>query len=191
MSKTLKSLLKNTINLKVNPKKTFLVAVSFLSLFLAAPSLWAASSVYTSVEEKKCKMLQDSSKDPEAEIDYFTMSCPGRDGYEIIVDGGDARSWLVIKKKGKEIYDMRVDEFNNAPGGFPYVGGKVLEWCYSDAKKLTALIIRITGQGPDSSNKEVSKLFVIRHQDGKFCFLGSDPTNEGARKLADSPQACR
>lgn len=166
-----------------------------LSLVICAWPAFANESLYTPLDLKKCKMIESSENDPKAEIDYFTAKCPGRDGYDIIISGGDLRSWIILQRQGKDIYDSRLDVFANAPGGFPYVAGGALEWRYGDDKKLRSLIFRIAGQDdskdPTLNPKNVSKLLVIRHDSGKFCFVGSDVTNVGARKLADGTPACK
>lgn len=165
----------------------------FIFFFMICiPSLVQASnSIYTSIDRKDCKMLEDSANDPKAEIDYFTMRCPGRDGYEIFVQGGDLRSWIEIKKKGKKIFDLREDPsfFKYVPGSFPYISGTKLEWRYNSQNQLLALIVRLAG-GDESGTKEQSILYVIRHKEGKFCILGSKRNNEEAQTLADSVNTC-
>lgn len=170
-------------------KKTFLA----LSLCLAVLSFTAQAndSAYTPLEEKSCKMLESSEKNPKAEIDYFTMACPGRDAYEVKVVGGDTRSWLLLSKNGQEIYDSMNDISANAKGSFPYISGKVLEWRYDNAKALIGLIVRVNAQDENNPQKSNSDLFVFRHQNGRFCYLGSQKTNEAARKIADSSGACK
>lgn len=158
-------------------------------------SVRAQESFYTPLDLKKCKMIESSENDPNAEMDYFTAQCPGREGYDVIVSGGDMRSWIILKKNGIAIYDSRVDIFENAPGGFPYVAGGALEWRHGVDKKWRALIFRIAGQD-DNNNvmdkpKDVSTLFVVKNLGGKFCLLGTSKTNEGARALADGEAPCK
>lgn len=170
-------------------RKSFLLVLS-----LTAIPVMAQESAYTPLDLAKCTILESSENDPNAEIDYFTVQCPGREGYDVMFLGGDLRSWITLKKKGAEIYDARKDVLENAPGGFPHISSGVLEWRYDAAKKLKGLIFRIAGQDmgkdPATNPKDVSTLFVIRHHEGKFCFLGTDKTNEGARRLADGGKAC-
>ena len=170
-------------------KQTFLP----LLLCLAAVSFAAQAmdSAYTPIEEKFCKMLESSQNNPNAEIDYFTMSCSGRDGYEVKVTGGDLRSWLVISKNGQEVYNSINDINANVKGQFPYISGKVLEWRYDNKKALTGLIVRVNGQDANNPNKSTSELFVFRHDNGRFCYSGTHQSNEGARKVVDSKGVCR
>ncbi len=150
----------------------------------------ANQSAYTSLEEKKCQVLESSENDPEAEIDYFSMACPGRDGYSIQVAGGDLRSWLVVLKNNQVVYDGMADINNHIGGHFAYIAGEVLEWRYDQANKLVSLIVRVNAQDENDSNKALSRLLVFRHNNGRFCFLGIQKTNEAAQRIADSRNDC-
>lgn len=169
-----------------------------LALLIFIPKLtFAQESFYTPLDLAKCKTIESSENDPNAEIDYFTSKCPGRDGYDVIVTGGDLRSWVILEKKGKLIFDSRIDVFENAPGGFPYVSGGMLEWRYGKDKKLSALIFRISGQVENTADgkmlhaKDISHLIIIRALSDGFCFLGKSKTNDEARIVADGPQTCK
>lgn len=164
--------------------KTFLP----LSICLAALSFAAQAmdSAYTPLEGKLCKMQEST-----VEGDSFSSSCPGRSGYEVMVTGGDSRSWLVLSKNGQPVYDSMNDVSTNVKGQFPYIAGKVLEWRYDNAKALVGLIVRVNSQNADNPDKSISELFVFRHENGRFCFSGTHKTNEGARKIADSKGFCR
>lgn len=166
-------------------KKIFVLIVCLISC-----NALANESQYTSLEEKQCKVLRDSSKDPKAEIDYFTMQCPGREGLTVMVEGGDARTWLVIKRAKNEVYNMWVDLAQNALGQFPLIAGKVLEWRYDNNKKLIGLIVRVDST-IEESQKIASRLYVLRYQQNKFCFLSSETTNDLAQKKVDSQQVCK
>jgi hypothetical protein len=151
----------------------FLLSISF--------DIQATESAYTSLEEKPCKILASNT-----EQDYFISSCPGRDGYQIQVAGGDSRSWFIILKNKHTLYDSLNDISEHATGNFANLTDKVLEWRYDNAHQLIALIVRINTQDSDDIQKNISDLFVFRHDKGRFCYAGSHKTNEGARELADT-----
>lgn len=159
-----------------------------LSLCLTALSFaaQASDSAYTPLADQYCKMVESNAQE-----DYFSMSCQGRDGYEVKVSGGDSRSWLVLLKNGQPVYDSMNDVNANVKGQFPYIAGKVLEWRYDNAKALVGLIVRVNSQNADNPEKSISELFVFRHDNGRFCFSGVHKSNEGARKIADSKGFCR
>jgi Tfp pilus assembly protein PilF/uncharacterized protein YecT (DUF1311 family) len=151
----------------------------------AKNKLDAANSVYTSLEEKSCKILE--SHDDEG----FISSCPGHAGYQIQIEGGDARSWLIILKNKRPVYDSQTDFLKHPTGNFAAINRKVLEWRYDNAKKLIGLIVRVVAQDKSESPKEISDLFVFRHDNGRFCYAGTHKTNEGAREIADSQTGCK
>jgi len=161
----------------------------FLFLVGMVHPVYANESKYTTLETKQCRMLEDSANDPNAEGDYFSMLCPGRESYSVTVEGGDLRSTLVLKRGNTEIYNMWSDLFKQPVGQFPNVSGKVLEWRYDDKKNLLGLIVRVNGSDADTQ-KTISRLFVIRHTQGKFCLLSSEVTNEKAQKMLDSQKKC-
>ncbi|MEI6707630.1 MAG: hypothetical protein WCK96_10905 [Methylococcales bacterium] len=156
-------------------------------LFSVSFKVWAMESAYTSLEEKSCKILE--SHDNEA--GGFISSCPSHDGYQIQIVGGDARSWLIILKNKRPIYDSQTDISMHATGNFATIDSKVLEWRYDNAKKLIGLIVRVGSQDKSDPSKEVSDLFVFRHDNGRFCYAGSHKTNEGAREIADTQTVCK
>jgi hypothetical protein len=153
----------------------------------AQNKLDAENSVYTSLEEKSCKILE--SHDDEG--GGFISSCPGHAGYQIQIEGGDARSWLIILKNKRPVYDSQTDFLKHPTGNFAAINRKVLEWRYDNAKKLIGLIVRVVAQDKSESPKEISDLFVFRHDNGQFCYAGTHKTNEGAREIADSQTGCK
>ena len=99
-------------------------------------------SVYTRLTD--CRVIESSANDPNAEIDYFSNECPGKENYRIFHEGMDSRSWLVIKKGSEMVIDLRDAVMQNAPGNFPTVSEKVAEWRYQ-GKTPIAFIFRIVG----------------------------------------------
>lgn len=164
----------------------WILAVLLLTVISTAS---ANESKYTTLEIKQCRMLEDSANNPNAEGDYFSMLCPGRESYSVTVEGGDLRSTLVLKKGETEVYNMWSDLFKQPVGQFPNVSGKVLEWRYDAQKKLLGLIVRVNGSDADTQ-KTISRLFVIRHVEGKFCLVSSEATNEAAQRVLDGDKHC-
>lgn len=170
------------------------------ALALLIPTLSFAGpkfdSAYTSLDDKECNLLTSSETDPEAQIDYFSSICPGRDGYQVKLLGGDIRSWIGLLKPG-QAYDDGVDFYAplmvGAEGHFPNVQGTKLEWRYADGK-LVAFILRMTAQDIEEYEKSIENLVVLRVDTAdlsKTCLLGSvnvakvKNANEAARAMAD------
>ena len=70
-----------------------------------------ATSEYTTTDPKKVKILEDSSRDKDAEGDSFMHQCPGLGGYKVIHEGGDLRSWINLVYNGKKT-DLMQDTFS-------------------------------------------------------------------------------
>ena len=169
---------------------THFLFVLLLALLSMHTLSWAVDagyrSVYTSLE--KCDVIESSEQEADAEIDYFTAECPGREGYRILHVGGDSRSWIVIKRGEKTVLDLYDDVMRNQPGAFPFVSGKVAEWRYK-GEALIALIFRIAGSDLET-DKLKSELMVVRLGGEKSCVIGTSTSNEKAREIAESSKAC-
>lgn len=133
-------------------------------------------------------MIESSEQEADAEIDYFSAECPGREGYRIFHVGGDSRSWIVIKSGEETVIDLYDDVMRNQPGAFPFVSGKVAEWRYRE-ESLIALIFRIAGSDLDTE-KLKSELIVVRFDVKQACMIGVATSNEEARAIADSNKVC-
>ncbi len=165
-----------------------MILFSILSIALSAEA--AFTSAYTDLNT--CKILTSSENDPDAEIDYFTSVCPGREGFDVRIDGGDLRSWVSLATKNTDTLVAENISFAFAEGQFPNVAGSMLEWRYKNGK-LTALIVRMSGQDPDDYNNELVNLAVIRidkAQPDKACVVGlvnakKPNANLKARAIAD------
>jgi hypothetical protein len=149
---------------------------------LAEPT---ARSEYTSLDNKDCKMRWRATReDPES--DSFESICPSRDGFCVILEGGDSRSWIGLLPHGAK-YDDGV-QFHSS-GIFPSVEGRRLEWRYH-GPKLVALIVRMWRQDEtDPRNpKGIAELMVLRVDLSKLdqtCEIGRATSNEEARIIAD------
>ena len=174
------------------------LVIALATLALAVSAHAKSTSEYTNLSE--CKTIASSENDPNAEIDYFQSVCKGRDGYKVLLAGGDSRSWVQLLAKGDKIsneigFAMMFDE---REGYFPNVAGNKLEWRYTNGK-LNALIVRVNGQDPDDYNKSVDTLVVIRvdaKKDAKGCVIDvvnarQADANAKARISADSNLKCK
>lgn len=177
-------------------KPLFATLVLALIVLGACQAQAKATSEYTSLDD--CKTLASSENDPNAEIDYFSAVCKGRDGYRVMYAGGDARSWIDLVPKTEKIPDtiefgISVD---GRQGYFPNIAGRKLEWRYNDGK-LTALIVRTSGMDPESDQSR-DHLTVIRINTNdvrKSCVIAvvnarNSKANEKARIAADSARQC-
>lgn len=170
--------------------KTILMSALSLAILSMHTLSWAADagyrSVYTSLE--KCDVIESSEQEGDAEIDYFTAECPGRERYRVFHIGGDSRSWIVIKSGEETVIDLYNDVMRNEPGAFPFVSGKVAEWRYK-GDSLIALIFRIAGSDLETG-KLKSELMVVRLGGEKSCVIGTSTSNEKARMIADNNKSC-
>lgn len=165
----------------------------FISMPAFAPDVFPADeafqSKYTSLVN--CKSIVKPGKpDENGPNDWSVDKCPGREGWNVYVEGGDVRSWLIIKK-GNDVIDLQ------GTGGddvfFPMIIGQSLEWRYkmSGAKKeLSAIIFRMGGQDKESGKEIFANLYVVRLAKDFYCLAGKDKTNEGARAIADGDKQC-
>ncbi len=164
----------------------------FLITFLGLHNLWAEDqfvSEYTSL--KNCRVLKHPGAPKENDPnDDSKELCPSKEGYRVYIEGGDDRTWLVLRKGKKETNLQGVGEGSMQ---FPNINGSPLEWRYrvlNRQKNLSALIYRVVGQNGDTF-KEVKKLCVVHFEKGdNYCPLSCVSTNEEARKLADTTISC-
>lgn len=170
--------------------------ILLIALLLSAATAQAASnSAYTDLNQS-CKVLSSSEDDPNAEIDYFTSVCPGREGFDVRLDGGDLRSWISLVKKGTSEFVAENISFGEYAGQFPNVAGSKLEWRYTNGQ-LTSLIVRMSGQDPEDYNNELVTLNVIRIDKrhlSDICVVGivnakQADANQQARDIADNAAA--
>ncbi len=180
--------------------KSFLLGMvlvlGFVSNLTAAQAATVATSKYSSLEDKDCNLLNSSDDEAEAEIDYFNSLCPGHDGYQVKLLGGDIRSWVGILKPGekyKDGADFYQALMQGSNGHFANVQGTRLEWRYNDGK-LVAFIVRMIAQDVDDYEKSVESLVVVRTNPNDFsksCLIGSvnvrvvADANVVARQIAD------
>ena len=74
-----------------------------------------------------CKMLWHAAAN-EPLPDSFDSICPGRDGMRVLLEGGDARSWIELLPRGVKRDQSK--RLYSSWGSFPQITGKRLEWRY-------------------------------------------------------------
>ncbi len=145
----------------------------------------AATSAYTSLIERDCRVLRTYRTNPEVVLrDFFETICPGRNGFSVIFEGGDSRSNIGLLPRGA-IYQDGV-RFHANIGSFPSIEGKRLEWRYHGSK-LVALIVRMVA-GLEDDRSKFRGLVVFRVAPTKLdqsCAIGKTTSNEEARGIAD------
>lgn len=166
--------------------KNLTMVLAFILTSISSLAFAKTASVYTSVDTKDCKTIEGGELDPDSEIDHYTGHCAGKDGYTVVVSGGDLRYALSLIIQGEEI------KFTNI-GAFHDMGSKKIEWRgNADASgrisKFDALIYRLTIANPDGqSSKET--LYVVRLDGKKTCLIGevqqAPNMNAQARAIAD------
>jgi hypothetical protein len=161
-----------------------LLLVTALLVPLSSLAQGRAASVYTSVAEDDCTTIDSSDSDPEAEIDYYTGHCRGKNGFIVQISGGDIRYSLSLLYKGKEIRFTQIGYFHD-------MGSSKVEWRGltngdGSVTKFHSLIYRLK---IDDYGQSRDTLFVVRLNGLRSCLIGnvqqSAKMNEAARKIAD------
>lgn len=178
-------------------KSALLLALGMILSVSAAHA--KSTSEYTSLEDSNCKMLANSEDDKDAEIDYFSSVCKGRDGLDIDFSGGDSRSWISLIKAGTEPSEISTGDSmeGEKQGQFPNIAGKKLEWRYSNGN-LNALIVRTHGLDPETNEGRytLTIMRVDKKDQTKSCVLDvisaqQKNANAKARAIADSKLTCK
>jgi hypothetical protein len=147
-------------------------------------------SEFTTTDPKKVKILEDSSREKDPEIDHFKHLCPGLGGYQVIHEGGDLRSWINL------IYDGSKTDLMNAtltacPGQFPAKANNVVQWRgfrKGDTFVPYAIIYRMMSSADDEKQTRLETLIIIKLDKDKSTVVGHVPAKEGNEKaemLAD------
>lgn len=149
----------------------------------------AVTSVYTPLDDKKCKTLELSDEEGGS----YKGECKGVGGYKLHVIEGDLRQTVtIIDPKGKE----HPLQFWNLTGAFNAVG-ETAEWRMK-GKKPIALIVRLTvNERVDDPAYVKGYLVVAKITPESICvteFLAPTRShNYEARKAADksATRPCR
>lgn len=141
----------------------------------------SASSVYTSLEPKDCKLREDTDEGP------FTLhECQGVGDYSLHVSDADLRQSVSVRFPGGH-YDVP----SNTLGGFSEVGPKA-EWRVDSRRKPYALIFRhkLTDNDGSIEGKSRQVLAVTKLDGLGSCLVRLVDANDGeanvlARRVAD------
>lgn len=164
--------------------------LGLLALMIGSEAFAAGGTAYSHYTSlTNCQVLRSSQQEKEPEIDYFESLCPGREGFNVALEGGDARSWIGLVAASED-YEDRVSFYGPLMGTnfgqFPNVEGEKLEWRYK-GNELVALIVRMSGHA-DGENTSRNGLVVLRVNKKSLadtCAIGKTTDNEQARAIAD------
>ena len=158
--------------------RSILLITSLMLIASATTSAQSVQSVYTDLNEKRCKTLEETSEEGGSS----KQQCPGVAGYKLFVLEGDLRqSITVVKPDGSE---HALDFWSNVgSGGFSHVGQKA-EWRVKRMKgKLVpvALIVRYeVSENAEDASKTTSYLTVTKITPQKICLIGAIPPGQNA-----------
>ncbi|MBK8809617.1 MAG: hypothetical protein IPN69_02665 [Acidobacteria bacterium] len=146
-------------------------------------------SVYTSLEAKDCKTLEQEDEG----AGWYRGECKGVAGFKLEVTEGDLRQSVNVVMPSGTIYEL---SFGSISSGFSSVGTKA-EWRMK-RKTPVALIIRFNAsEDPEDSTKITSYLVVSKIIDTGACITDivrpAKNQNALAQKLADTAakRSCR
>lgn len=166
----------------INARSLFVLFVLFCGLQTFEAKAQSNRSVYTSLEEKQCRVLKSAM----AGDDGYEGRCRGVAGYSLLLSEGDLRQNItVVTPQGAK---HSLDLWHVISGGFSSVGPKA-EWRLAK-QKPTALIIRYNAsEDPDKPDKLTSYLAVTKITATEICVTDKIPpganANEDARRAAD------
>lgn len=163
-------------------------------LLLSSATLRAAEpkpdSEFTTTDPKKVKILEDSSREKDPEIDHFRHLSPGLGGYQVIHEGGDLRSWINLIYDGGKT-DLMNDTLSACPGQFPAKANNVVQWRgfrKGGSFMPYAIIYRMMSSADDAKQTRLETLVIIKLDGQKSRVVGhvdSKEGNEKAEMLAD------
>ena len=168
-------------------KHSLLLALTLLASTCVAASAQGVQSVYTTLDWKKCKTLEDSE-------DRRLSECPGVAGYKLLVEAADDNLGLTVVGADGSKHALSIAYIGRS-GKFPEVGTRA-EWrVRRERGKLVpvALIVRVTVSeyvGGDPGHREVPYLTVSKITPQEVCMtesiLADRNSNRRARRLADN-----
>ena len=175
--------------------KTRLRLIAYITSFaLCFLNGWAGdsrpTSEFTTTDSKKVKVLEDSTREKNPEIDHFKYLCPGLGGYKVIFEGGDLRSWINLMVNGRMV-DLQSATLAACPGLFPAKANNVVQWRgfrKDDSFIPYAIIYRMESQASGDKQTRL-ETFIIIKLDGKnskvAASISAKDGNEKAEAIAD------
>jgi hypothetical protein len=164
----------------------FVILVLLCGLQIVEAKAQTNQSVYTSLEEKQCRVIKAANTDE----DDYEVRCRGTAGYTLLVSEGDLRQNItVITPQGAR---HSLDLWDVVSGAFSSVGPKA-EWRIRTQNKKSApvaLIVRFNAsEDVEQPDKRTSYLVVTKITPTEICVtdkISPGPTaNEDARRAAD------
>ena len=147
-------------------------------------------SEFTTTDPKKVKILEDSLREKNPEIDHFRHLCPGLGGYRVLHEGGDLRSWINLQFGGKTT-DLYSETMAACPGQFPAKANNVIQWRgFREGGRFVpyAIIYRMVSSRDDEKHSSIETLIIIKLDKEKSRVAGHLPAKEGnakAEEMAD------
>ncbi len=150
------------------------------SLILAFSAFASAQnkSVYTSLDTKTCKTIEQSDEGSG----WYRGECKGVGGYKLEVTEGDIRQSINVIASPKKKFELN---FSQVSGAFSTVGAKA-EWRMK-GKVPVALIVRFNASDPEDSNKTTSYLVVSKISKTNSCI--TDVIAPGKNQNADAQKS--
>ena len=168
---------------------TFLTLLAFGTAIVSAADPQPESE-FTTTDPKKVKILEDSAREKDPQIDHFKHLCPGLGGYQVIHEGGDSRSWINLVYDGSKT-DLMNDTLTACPGQFPAKANDVVQWRgFRQGGTLVpyAIIYRMLSSADDEKQTRLETLVIIKLDKDKSAVVGHVAAKEGNEKaeaLAD------
>ncbi len=165
------------------------IAISLSMMLTGIVSAQPATSFFTQADPKYSALVASSEFEKEPEIDYFTAQLPGYGGYELIMQGGDSRSWIEVRYAG-QTSNLQSEIMGKVNGQFPAVTNGVVEWRGKIINKVfvpQVIIYRMDGSDPETMKKIESLVVIALNSGGDANLLGVVAGDQPAqaKKLAD------
>lgn len=165
---------------------TLIATMMFFCGGLVSAQTKKAESVYTNLNDKFCKTLEQSDEG----AGWYRGECPGVGGYKLQVTEGDIRQSIDVVMPGKKRFEL--DLPLNVSPAFSSVGEKA-EWRVTRKGKSIApyaLIVRYNAsENSEKPEQNTSYLVVVKITKNLACVTDvvtpSAKANEQARELAD------
>ncbi len=159
-------------------KKIIIIGCLVLAFSVVASA--QNKSVYTSLDTKTCKTVEQSDEGSG----WYRGECKGVGGYKLEVTEGDIRQSINVIASPKKKFELN---FSRVSGGFSTVGAKA-EWRMK-GKVPVALIVRFNVSDVEDETKTISYLVVSKISKTNSCITdvveSGKTQNADAQKLAD------
>lgn len=163
-------------------KTKLLLTFAASLLFSISVQAQKIQSVYTSLDDRKCKTLESN---PDEGGSYLG-ECRGIGGYKVQVAEGDLRQTVSIVAPNKKVFPLELWSFFS---GFS-AAQPTAEWRVK-GKSPVALIVRFNvSENPEDTSKTTSYLIVSKITKNEICivdtFKPGKSQNLLARRAADA-----